>query len=105
MDDYRRYVLTGAEPARAEAPKPAKKAAAKPTRNEAADLRKRVRQLDGIMAKANEAIGKLDRLLIDASRAANGEQIEKLSRKRAEFERRLVEVEEEWLKTTERLEA
>ena len=103
MEDYRRYVLTGKPPKRSEPalkPQPAAKHARNATQS---DLRKRVRQLDSIMAKANEAIEKLDGLLLEASRSADGDKIQQLSRKRAEFERRLGQVEEEWLEASEAL--
>ena len=102
MDEYRRFVLSGAAPKRAE---PAKQAAKPKPAAPTIDLRKRVRQLDAVMTKANEAIARLDALLVEAAGKADGARIESLSKKRAEFERRLVEVEEEWLEASAALEA
>ena len=108
MEDYRRYVLTGAEPKHRDeppAPKRPDRAERAVAREAKSDLRKRVKQLDVIMAKATGAIAKLDDLLVTAAKASDSGRIADLSRKRSEFERRLVEVEEEWLKATEELEA
>jgi len=60
--------------------------------------------LQGIMKKANQAIGKLDTLLAEASSRQEFNRISDLAKKKAEFERRLNQVEEEWLKLSSKLE-
>ena len=69
-----------------------------------ADSRKRVKQLEAIMAKANDAMAKIDQLLVEASTRGDGARINELAAKKAEAERRLVLVEEEWLELSEGLE-
>lgn len=121
MEDYRRFILKGAPP-RAAAQKgdaaeqsasrsasqgndrrrPPEKAAAAGSRSEA---RKRIRQLEAIMAKAGEAIARIDTMLAEASTAGDAKRIGELAAKRAEAERRLVLVEEEWLELSSELEA
>ena len=110
LEDYRRYVLRGEKPkpaAEKAAPKALgadrrKQAAAK--RSSEADTRKRVTQLESIMAKAEAAIREIDQRLAAASTQGDGNRIAKLATKKAEFERRLVEVEEEWLDLSSSLE-
>ena len=108
MDDYRRYVLRGEEPKAASSASDGstgsrQQRAAK--REEQAGSRKRIKQLEVVMSRAEKAIADLDRLLTDAATAGEGARIESLSKKRAEFERRLTSVEEEWLELSEALEA
>ena len=75
------------------------------TREASADLRVRVRKLDAVMGKAQDAIRKLDAMIVDAAGRGDGRKVASLSTKRAEFERRLVEIEEEWLEASAALEA
>ena len=103
MDDYRRLVLRGPEAAKP-LQKPAAKPASRPKPANTAAPRRRIAQLEATMGKAQEAIGRLDALLIQASTRGDAPRIEDLSKKRAEFERRLVDVEEEWLELSEALE-
>ena len=53
------------------------------------------------MSKAEAAIKKLDKLLAQASTERDAKRIRDIAMKKAEFERRLVEVEEEWLELSE----
>ena len=53
------------------------------------------------MKKAEGAINKLDKLLEAASVERDPKRIRDLATKKAEFERRLSEVEEEWLDLSE----
>ena len=55
------------------------------------------------MKKAEEAIRKLNKLLAAASSERDTKRIRDIATKKAEFERRLVEVEEEWLELSEKL--
>ena len=55
------------------------------------------------MKKATEAIQKLDKLLATASTERDAKRIRELATKKAEFERRLNDVEEEWLEISEAL--
>jgi ATP-binding cassette subfamily F protein 3 len=111
MDDYKRLILKGPE-AEAKAKKPAAPAPKKQEkRKDAAQLRleqdgarKRVKHLESVMNKAQEAIGKLDKLLAQASTNREVERIRDIAMKKAEFERRLVEVENEWLELSSMLE-
>ena len=110
LEDYRRLILKGPgtpaskKEARAPKEKPVvEKSAGDQRREEAArresqaDTRKRIQKLEAIMKKAEEAIGKLNKLLATASTERDTKRIRDLATKKAEFERRLVEVEEEWL--------
>ena len=97
MSDYRRFVLSGTPPKQnddAAAAKPKKTARSAPSKN-------RIAQLEAIMEKANAAISQLDRLIVQASEKGDGGRIADLSKKRGDFERRLTEVEEEWLELSE----
>ena len=55
------------------------------------------------MKKAEEAIKKLDKLLATAGTDRDAKRIRDLATKKAEFERRLHDVEEEWLELSEAL--
>ncbi len=116
LEDYRRLILKGPgspnskkhEKAKASTPEPEKSAGEK--RREQASLRlnqsetrKRIQQLESIMKKASEAIKKLDKLLATASTERDAKRIRDLATKKAEFERRLADVEEEWLDLSEAL--
>jgi len=111
MDDYKRLILKGPEN-EAKAKKTAKPPVKKQEkRKDAAQLRleqdsarKRVKHLEGVMIKAQEAIEKLDKLLAQASTNREVERIRDIATKKAEFERRLVEVENEWLDLSAKLE-
>ena len=105
MEDYRRLVLRGPEAKTPPAPAPVPRKTSLARGEEAVAPRKRIRQLEATMGKAQDAIGKLDALLVQASTRGDGARIEDLSRKRAEFERRLMDVEEEWLTLSEAMEA
>ena len=111
VEDYRRYVLRGGPlPEREPAPserndKEAARVRRAATREASADLRVRVRKLDAVMSKAQDAIRKLDAMIVDAAGRGDGRKVASLSTKRAEFERRLVEIEEEWLEASAALEA
>ncbi|MFK7903142.1 MAG: ABC-F family ATP-binding cassette domain-containing protein [Nitratireductor sp.] len=110
MEDYKKLILKG--PERASKPKKAKKAVSEKPEKAAPpapklnhnEVKKRVRQLDGIIEKANEAIKKLDVLLAKASSNQEFNRVKDLAKKRAEFERRLNQVEEEWLDLSAKLE-
>ena len=110
LNDYRRLVLRGpgspnSKVKAAEKPKtkPAK-ITSKPS-NLGSEGRKRVKQLESIMAKAEAAIQTLNNRLAEASKSNQPGKIRELATKKAEFERRLVEVEEEWLALSAELEA
>ncbi len=114
MEDYRRLVLKGKG-------SPGSKTRSNPSqtveqnsgivtrqekaarREQTAPTRKRVQQLEAIMKKAETAISDIDRLLAEASSQNQPERIRKLAMKKADFERRLVDVEEEWLELSEEL--
>ncbi len=119
LNDYRRLILKGpgsprsrreektdAGPGKMEV---AEKNAAEKRKRDAArradqsGTRARVKQLEATMAKASAAIKKLDKLLAQASMERDGKRIRDIATKKAEFERRLVEVEEEWLDLSEAL--
>ncbi len=110
LEDYRRLILKG--PGTPSSKKDAREPRSKPAvelsagekrrkeaarRENQADTRKRIQKLESIMKKAEEAIKKLDKLLATASTERDSKRIRDLATKKAEFERRLVEVEEEWL--------
>ncbi|MEP2558861.1 MAG: ATP-binding cassette domain-containing protein, partial [Rhizobiaceae bacterium] len=116
LEDYRRLILKG--PGSPNSKKHDKKKAEKPvvektaaekrreqakTRGNQAESRKRLQNLEAIMKKAEEAIKKLDKLLATASTERDAKRIRDLATKKAEFERRLNEVEEEWLEISEGL--
>ena len=113
MEDYKRLILKGEEAeakarkAKQEAEAPANKAEkrkqAAVVRSGQDAVRKRVKQLEAIMVKAEEAIGKLNKMLATASTNRETEKIRELATKKAEAERRLVEVEEEWLELSAEL--
>ncbi len=116
LEDYRRLILKGpgspASKKEAKAPKVKpviEKSAGEKRREEAvkrenqAEARARIKKLEAIMKKAEEAIGKLNKLLATASTERDAKRIRDLATKKAEFERRLVEVEEEWLSLSESL--
>jgi len=118
LDDYRRLILKGpGSPGVKKLEKPNKPAAgtdvsaADRRRREAgkrenqAGTRKRLQSLEAIMNKASEAIRKLDKLLAAASTDRDAKRIRDLATKKAEFERRLAEVEEEWLQLSEAMAA
>ncbi|MFD0915675.1 ATP-binding cassette domain-containing protein [Pseudahrensia aquimaris] len=122
MEDYRRLVLTGKGSPRAKleeksAPKAVEaevadtRSAAERRKDEAkmreaqAPLRKRINQLEAIMKKASEAIKQIDKKLAQASTERQPDKIRKYATQKAEFERRLVEVEEEWLELSESVSA
>ncbi|NRB32856.1 MAG: ABC transporter ATP-binding protein, partial [Rhizobiaceae bacterium] len=71
------------------------------SRGNTAEARKRLQHLEAVMQKAHEAIKKLDKLLATASTERDAKRIRDLATKKAEFERRLNEVEEEWLEISE----
>lgn len=118
MEDYKKMILKGPERAVSakrerklaeKAAKAAAKASSTPKKPEAPkfnrnEAQKRVKQLDGIMKKANGAINKLNGLLAEASSRQEFNRISELAKKKAEFERRLNQVEEEWLKLSSKLE-
>ncbi|MGB7287485.1 MAG: ABC-F family ATP-binding cassette domain-containing protein [Salaquimonas sp.] len=114
MDDYKKLILKGpegeskakkkAESAPAPVKKQEKRKDAAQIRLEQEATRKRVKQLDGVMKKATEAIQKLDKLLAVASTNREVTRIRDLATKKAEFERRLAEVENEWLELSSELE-
>ncbi len=116
LEDYRRLVLKG--PGSPGSKKQEKKSKSKPVieksagekrredairRESQADRRKRLQNLEAIMKKAAEAIKKLDKLLATASTERDAKRIRELATKKAEFERRLNDVEEEWLEISEAL--
>ena len=113
MEDYKRLILKGEEAeakarkAKQEAEAPANKAEkrkqAAVVRSGQDAVRKRVKQLEAIMVKAEEAIGKLNKMLATASTNRETDKIRELATKKAEAERRLVEVEEEWLELSAEL--
>ncbi|MEE9314388.1 MAG: ABC-F family ATP-binding cassette domain-containing protein [Rhizobiaceae bacterium] len=120
LDDYRKLILKGpGSPAskkaekKKEKPKKEKiiqeKSAGDKRREEAlkreseADIRTRIKKLDAIMPKAADAIKKLNKLLAVASTQSDTKRIRDLATKKAEFERRLAETEEEWLALSTRL--
>ena len=120
LDDYRKLILKGpGSPASKRAEKKKDKPKRVKVRQEksAGDIRReeafvretqkddrsRVKKLEAIMAKASEAINKLNKLLATASTERDAKRIRDLATKKAEFERRLVQVEEEWLELSERL--
>ncbi len=112
MEDYKRLILKGPEEAAREkrreekpvANKQEKRKDAAQLRREQEAARKRVKQLEAIMGKAQEAIGKLDKLLATASSNREVTRIRELATKKAEFEKRLEEVENEWLELSSELE-
>ncbi|MDD9910994.1 MAG: ATP-binding cassette domain-containing protein [Ahrensia sp.] len=118
LDDYRRLILRGnnspsaadtAQKPSAEEVATEKSAAAKGRKTAAmradqAGTRKRVKQLEAVMQKAEAAIKKLDKLLATASSERDAKRIRDIALKKAEFERRLAEVEEEWLELSELVE-
>ncbi|MEM1038971.1 MAG: ABC-F family ATP-binding cassette domain-containing protein [Pseudomonadota bacterium] len=116
LEDYRRLILkgpgspkSGLKEAEAEVTTKEKdnaKSADKRKQNaqkrlSESDTRKRITQLEGVMKKAEEAITKLNKLLAQASTERDAKRIRDIATKKAEFERRLVEVEEEWLELSE----
>ncbi|MCJ8309811.1 MAG: ATP-binding cassette domain-containing protein [Hyphomicrobiales bacterium] len=114
LEDYRRLILKGpGSPApKAQSKEKGDKAAAEKSaaerrreqaksRGNTAEARKRLQHLEAVMQKANEAIKKLDKLLATASTERDAKRIRDLATKKAEFERRLNEVEEEWLEISE----
>jgi len=116
LEDYRRLILKG--PGSPSSKKGEKKSKTKPVieksagekrreqaslRENQADNRKRLQNLEAIMKKAAEAIKKLDKLLATASTERDAKRIRELATKKAEFERRLNVVEEEWLEISEML--
>ncbi len=116
LEDYRRLILKGpgspASKKEAKAPKVkpvVEKSAGEKRREEAvkrenqAEARARIKKLEAIMKKAEEAIAKLNKLLATASTERDAKRIRDLATKKAEFERRLVDVEEEWLALSESL--
>ncbi len=120
LDDYRKLILKGpgspgAKKAEKKKDRPKKekvrqeKSAGDKRREDALaretqkDTRNRIKKLEAIMAKASEAIKKLNKLLAIASTERDAKRIRDLATKKAEFERRLIEVEEEWLQLSERL--
>ncbi len=125
MEDYRRLVLKGKGSPRSKEEKPEPKnesngsapppedtrTAAEKRKDEAArreaqaPQRKRIASLEAIMKKAEGAIKQIDKLLTEASRNNEPKRIRDLAKKKAEFERRLVEVEEEWLELNEQVDA
>lgn len=107
MDDYKELILKGSnKPKKSKT----KQEAAKTTKTEKQPVfnvsaaQKRVKQLNQIMQKAEEAIGKIDNLLADASQKQEITRISELAQKRSQFESRLGQVEEEWLELSEKLE-
>ncbi|MEL7272856.1 MAG: ATP-binding cassette domain-containing protein [Pseudomonadota bacterium] len=117
LDDYRRLILKGpGSPSSVKEEKLAKvkpvveKSAADRRRDEAKrreaqkEARARIVKLEAIMKKAEEAIAKLNKLLATASTERDAKRIRDIATKKAEFERRLVEVEEEWLELSGALE-
>ncbi len=115
MEDYKKLILKGpdaeSKPRKKDVESEAQPVKKQEKRKDAAQLRleqdatrKRVKQLEGIMKKAEEAIQKLDKLLAQASTNREVGRIRELATKKAEFERRLVEVENEWLKLSSELE-
>jgi len=110
LDDYRRLILRGPgspDSVRREKPSPEQKEVEKNAatrrreqaarREDQSGTRKRVKQLETVMQKAEAAIKKLDKLLATASTERDAKRIRDIALKKAEFERRLIEVEEEWL--------
>ena len=117
MEDYKKLILKGPEDESRQAAKAKKREAERPVANkmekrkdtaqvrrEQEGARKRVKQLETIMVKAQEAIAKIDKLLAAASTNREVTRIRDLATKKAEFERRLVEVENEWLELSGELE-
>lgn len=108
MEDYKKLIIKGPEKttiskkkksdvAEGSVKKQEKRKDAALLRQEQDSARKRIKQLDSIMKKASEAIGKIDKLLAQASTNREVTRIRELATKKAEFERRLAEVENEWL--------
>lgn len=119
LEDYRKLILKGPGTPASVKEEKAAKAKTKPVveksqaerrrdearkREEQKEVRKRIAHLDGVMKKATEAIKKLDKLLAQASTERDAKRIRDIATKKAEFERRLNEVEEEWLGLSEGLE-
>ncbi len=109
MEDYKRLILKGSDAPEKSKPEskprlPAVETVEADPKLNVKEARKRIRQLEGIMEKAEEAIIKLDDRLADASMANEVERIRQLSEKRTEFERRLQNVEQEWLSLSEAVE-
>lgn len=115
LEDYRRLVLKGPgspgsrredkkkKPLPEEKSAPDKRRELARRRESQSDIRKRIQALEAIMKKAEEAIKKLDKLLATASTERDAKRIRDLATKKAEFERRLREVEDEWLDLSETL--
>ena len=121
MEDYRKLILQrrsrrNASEAVAEEPAPVAKVESPAeekvepdrkeralTRQAQAPIRKRIQQLEAVMQKAEAAIKLIDKKLATAATAREPKKIRDLATKKAEFERRLVEVEEEWLHLSEQI--
>ncbi|MDA8870573.1 ATP-binding cassette domain-containing protein, partial [Rhizobiaceae bacterium] len=115
LDDYRRLILKGPGSPRSkreEGPGKLEKAeinaaeqrkVAAKRRADQSGTRARVKQLETTMTKASDAIKKLDKLLAQASTERDSKRIRDIATKKAEFERRLVGVEQEWLELSEAL--
>ncbi len=114
LEDYRRLILKGpgtpnstktdkpsAEQKQAERNAAAKRREQAKRREDQSGTRKRVKQLEAVMQKAEAAIKKLDKLLATASTERDAKRIRDIATKKAEFEQRLSEVEEEWLELSE----
>ncbi|MEN0041461.1 MAG: ATP-binding cassette domain-containing protein, partial [Pseudomonadota bacterium] len=117
LEDYRRLVLKGpgspkskpsdkeekAKPDAAEIDAAERRRREAKIRENQSGSRARVKQLEATMVKAEAAIKKLNKLLAQASTERDAKRIRDIATKKAEFERRLVEVEEEWLELSEAL--
>ncbi len=108
MEDYKKLILKG-DDSDTRTKKKEVEAVSQPVkkqekRKDAAQLRleqeanrKRIKQLEGIIEKATDAVKKLDKLLAVASTNREVTRIRELAIKKAETERRLAKVENEWL--------
>lgn len=121
MEDYRRLVLKGKgsprsvkqdnkksddtvdQQTRDQRPAVEKRRDAAVQRGTQAPTRKRIRQLEDIMAKATAAIKMIDKKLTVAATNNEPKKIRAYATKKAEFERRLADVEEEWLSLSEEI--
>ncbi len=101
LEDYRAQILT--KPAPAERSEPAgasgkgKRREAAQRRAELAPMRKKISELEGLIAKAEKVIQAIDAEFLKPETTANGARVTELSRKRAQAEEKRLGWEDDWL--------
>ena len=105
LDDYRRFLLQGDQPAAKPEPAPTKPAPKRPPRDEMLELRAEVRRAEDRVTKLTEMLTRLDAKMADPAVYQSPVEAEKWGRKHAEAVAAMSRAEDIWMNALENLAA